>query len=182
MDDGISQNQANCNGLNDFIDMIYWAHLYVKCKIQKHCYICYPNFNCQHIYLALSEFASWQKTNLAKDYCVDFSCHFSQQLPGTRRLVCSVWKQDMTTAEIWWRHEIDTFSVLLVLREKNPPVTDGLPHKVHVIRCFDFLFVISLKKVSTKKWNPVCVRPPWRSNDVTEMVCLSDIPSLLTVL
>ena len=40
----------------------------------------------------------------------------------------------------WWRHQMETFSVLLVLCEGNPPVAGGLPSQVSDAEFWRFLW------------------------------------------
>ena len=44
----------------------------------------------------------------------------------------------------WWRHQMETFSVLLALCEGNPPVTGGFPSQRPVTRSFDIFFYLRL--------------------------------------
>ena len=51
-----------------------------------------------------------------------------------------------------WRHQIETFSALLVLCKGNPPVTGGFPSQSSITLSFDvFLFVFSSAPEQTVK-------------------------------
>ena len=43
---------------------------------------------------------------------------------------------------VWWRHQMETFSVSLTLCKGNPPVTRGFPSQRPVMRSFVFFSVI----------------------------------------
>ena len=60
-----------------------------------------------------------------------------------------------------WRHQIEAFSVLLVLCEGNPPVTGGLPSQRPVTRSFDVFF--SLNKRQSKQSRRLWFDTPSRS-------------------
>ena len=47
---------------------------------------------------------------------------------------------------IWWRNQMEIFSALLALCEKNPPVTGGFPSQRPVMRCVDDFFDLRLNK------------------------------------
>ena len=67
---------------------------------------------------------------------------------------------------IWWRHQIETFSALLVLCEGNPSVTAGFPSQRPVTRSFDILFDLRLSnrfnKHSRRRWFETQSRSLWR--------------------
>ena len=46
----------------------------------------------------------------------------------------------------WWRHQMETFSALLVLCEGNPAVTGGFPSQRSVTQSFDVFFDLRLNK------------------------------------
>ena len=46
----------------------------------------------------------------------------------------------------WWRHQMKTFSALLILCEGNPPFTGGCPSQRPVKRSFDIFFDMRLNK------------------------------------
>ena len=63
----------------------------------------------------------------------------------------------------WWRHQIDTFSMLLALCEGNPSVTEGFPSQRSVTRSFDVFFDVRLNKRLKKKSRYRRFETPWRS-------------------
>ena len=56
-----------------------------------------------------------------------------------------------TDSDAWWRHQMETFSALLALCERNPPVTSGVPLRRPVTRSFDFFFDLRLNKRLSKE-------------------------------
>ena len=46
----------------------------------------------------------------------------------------------------WWRHQLETFSLLLALCAGNSLVTGEIPAQRPVTRCFDVVFDLSLNK------------------------------------
>ena len=56
----------------------------------------------------------------------------------------------------WWRHEVETFSALLVLCERNLAVTGGFPFQRPVTRSFSVLYDLCsnkrLSKQSRRRW------------------------------
>ena len=51
----------------------------------------------------------------------------------------------------WWRHQMDTFSALPALCERNPPVTGRFPSQRPVTRSFDIFFDLRLNKRLSKQ-------------------------------
>ena len=49
-------------------------------------------------------------------------------------------------ANWWWRHQMETFLVLLALCVENSPVTGEFPAQRPVTRSFDVFFDLSLNK------------------------------------
>ena len=66
----------------------------------------------------------------------------------------------------WWRHQMETFSALLVICAGNSPVTGEFPAQRPVTRSFDVFFYLCLNKRLSKQWRgwwfetPSC--PLWR--------------------
>ena len=52
---------------------------------------------------------------------------------------------------IWWRHQMETFSVLLAICSKNLPVTGEFPTQRLVTRSFDVFFYLCLTKRVSKQ-------------------------------
>ena len=76
---------------------------------------------------------------------------------------------------IWWRHQMKTFSVVLALCAGNSPVTGEFPTQRPVTRSFDAFFDLRLNKRSNKQlwgcWFETPSRPLWRhSNDMRNFV------------
>ena len=66
----------------------------------------------------------------------------------------------------WWRHQMETFSVLLALCAGNLPVTDEFPAKRPVTQSFDIFFDLRLNKWWSKQslgwWFETPSRSLWR--------------------
>ena len=66
----------------------------------------------------------------------------------------------------WWRHQMETFSALLVLCEKNSPVTAEFPPHSPVMGRLDVFFDLRLNKRSSKphrrRWFEAPSRSLWR--------------------
>ena len=70
----------------------------------------------------------------------------------------------------WWRHQMETFSVLLALCVGNSPVTGEFPSHRPVTRSFDVFFVLRLNNQLSKHsrgwWVEMQSRPLWRHCNV----------------
>ena len=66
----------------------------------------------------------------------------------------------------WWRHQMETFSSLLVLCEGNSSVTGGFPSQRQVTRSLDVYFDLRLnkrlRKQSRHRWFETPSRSLWR--------------------
>ena len=68
--------------------------------------------------------------------------------------------------DIWWRHQMETFSTLLAICAGNSPVTGEFPAQRPVTRSLDVFFDLRLNKRLSKQWwgwwfeTPLC--PLWR--------------------
>ena len=49
--------------------------------------------------------------------------------------------ENLSVRSAWWRYQMEAFSALLALCERNPPVTGGFPSQRPVTRSFDFFFL-----------------------------------------
>ena len=74
-------------------------------------------------------------SNVIRDECIPFG--YSDDVRSTFMLL--VW---LTTA--WWHHLMGTFSALLPVCERNPPVTNEFPSQRPVTRSFDVYFDLCL--------------------------------------
>ena len=59
------------------------------------------------------------------------------------------WQQFHST---WWRHQMETFSVLLAICAGNSPVPGEFPTKRPVTLSFDVFFDLRLNKRPSKQW------------------------------
>ena len=77
--------------------------------------------------------------------------------------LCNVHADDYVP---WWRHQMETFSALLVLCAGNSPVTGEFPAQRPVTRSFDVFFDLRQNKRLSKQcwgwWFERAVRPLWR--------------------
>ena len=65
-----------------------------------------------------------------------------------------------TQSKLWWDHQIETYSVLLVLCAGNSPVTGEFPAQRPVTRSFDVFFDLHLnKRLSKQSWGWWFVMP-----------------------
>ena len=73
----------------------------------------------------------------------------------------------------WWRHQMETFSALLVLFEGNSPVTGEFPSQGPVTRTFDVFFDLRLNKrlskPSRRRWFETPSRSLWRHCNVSNI-------------
>ena len=78
-----------------------------------------------------------------------------------RALGWSAWKE-----QSWWRHQMETFSTLLVICAGNSPVTGEFPAQRPVTRCFDVFFDLRLnERLNKQSWGWWFEMPPrslWR--------------------
>ena len=63
----------------------------------------------------------------------------------------------------WWRHQMETFSVLLALCAGNSSVTGEFPSQRPVTRSFDVFSDLDLNKRSSKQSWGWWFETPWRS-------------------
>ena len=81
----------------------------------------------------------------------------------------------MTITMARTKEQLASFSVLLVLCERKPPVTGGFPSQRPVTRSFDVCFVLRLKKQLNKNRDPGDLRSHRAHHDVNIMnyiICL----------
>ena len=71
----------------------------------------------------------------------------------------------------WWRHQMETFSALLVLCAGNSPVSSEFPAQRPVTRSFDVFFDLHLNKRLSKQswgwWFETPSRSLWRHRNVS---------------
>ena len=81
----------------------------------------------------------------------------------------------------WWRHQMETFSVLLAICAGNSPVPGEFPAQRPVTRSFDVFFdLCSNKRLSKQSWGwwfetPSC--PLWRHRNVVTLSSKLYVPS-----
>ena len=70
----------------------------------------------------------------------------------------------------WWRHQMETFSALLVLCAGNSPVAGEFPPRRPMTRSFDVFFGLRLNKrlckQSRRRWFETPSHSLWRHNNV----------------
>ena len=78
----------------------------------------------------------------------------------------------------WWRHQMETFSVLLAICAGNSPVTDEFPTQRPVTRSFDVIFDLRLNKRLSKQswgwWFETLSRSFWRHCKAQSMLFVLD--------
>ena len=71
-----------------------------------------------------------------------------------------------TSGMAWWRHQMETLSVLLAICARNSPVNGEFPAQRPVTRSFDVFFDLRLNKRLSKHswgwWFETLSRPLWR--------------------
>ena len=76
----------------------------------------------------------------------------------------------------WWRHQMEAFSALLALCERNPPVPGGSPSQRPVTQSFDVLFDVRLNKrlckQSRRRWFETPSRSLWRHCNALYDLCI----------
>ena len=60
--------------------------------------------------------------------------------------------RDPIQIHTWWRHQMETFSALLVICARNSPVPGEFPTQRPVTRSFDVFFDLRLNKRLSKQW------------------------------
>ena len=74
----------------------------------------------------------------------------------------------------WWRHQMETFSALLVICAGNSPVAGEFSAQRPVTRSFDVFFDLRLNKLLSKQssgwWFNTLSRPLWRHCNVFRVV------------
>ena len=77
--------------------------------------------------------------------------------------------------DLWWRHQMETFSAVLAICAGNSPVLGEFPTQRPVTRSFDVFFDLRLNKRLSKQswgwWLETLSRPLWRHRNVHVMVC-----------
>ena len=74
-----------------------------------------------------------------------FLWYLGHQALGSRGLCCRFCPCD--NQNTWWRHQMETFSMLLAICVGNSPVTGEFPTKRPVTRSFDVFWLVNKKKV-----------------------------------
>ena len=100
-----------------------------------------------------------------------YKIHFTyQNICSTQkfpvRQICIVQPKRLQLNKIWWRHQIETFSVLLALCEWNPQASGGVPSQRPMTRKFDVFFDLNpnkrLIKQPSRRWFETPSRSLWR--------------------
>ena len=71
----------------------------------------------------------------------------------------------------WWHHQMETFPMLLVLCEGNPPVTGGFPSQRPETRSFDVFFDLCMNKLLKNNRDAGDLRRNCTHYDVIVMIC-----------
>ena len=104
---------------------------------------------------------------------VDFPCGQYVKGKGCKKIKAPIFKLFPVSCDgsiSWWRHQMETFSVLLAICAGNSPVTGEFPAQRPVTRSFDIFFGLRLNgrlsKQSWDWWFETPSRPLWRHNNV----------------
>ena len=100
---------------------------------------------------------------------VEELCHFLLWLNISAASCYSNSADDISHDGAWWRHQMETFSALLVVCAGNSPVTGEFPAQRPVTRSFNVFFDMRLnKRLSKRSWDwwfetPWC--PLWHNRN-----------------
>ena len=83
---------------------------------------------------------------------------------------------------IWWRHQMETFSALLAICAGNSPVPGEFPAQRPMTRSFDVFFDIRLNKRSWGWWFETLSCPLWRHCNDGELDVFPPCNLLITLL
>ena len=90
-------------------------------------------------------------------------------LPDISTYTCQ-YRHQLQPAISWWRHQMETFSALLVLCVGNSPVTGEFPTQRPVMQRFEVFFDLRLRKWLRKQsrrwWFKTPLRSLWRHSNV----------------
>ena len=78
-------------------------------------------------------------------------------------------------SNVWWRHQMETFSALLAICAGKSPVTGEFPAQRPVTRSFDVFFNLRLNKRLSKQswgwWFETPTHPLWRHCNIYSAKC-----------
>ena len=88
-------------------------------------------------------------------------------------VLCEHEFQQITSCS-WWRHQMETFSALLIICAENSPGAGEFPTQRPVTRSFDVFFDLRLNKRLSKQpwgwWFETPSRPSWRHRNVNIII------------
>ena len=94
-------------------------------------------------------------------------------------------EQSTTKLCWWWRHQMETFSILLGLCEGNLPVVDEFPSQRPVTHSFDVFFYLHLNKRLSKQsrrlWIETPMLPLWRHSILYHGTCICILRQILGI-
>ena len=90
-------------------------------------------------------------------YQYAFSCRLHLHCPTIKKvmllLLLPLLLIQLNHVSTWWRHQVKTFSALLVICAGNSPATDEFPAQNPVTRSFDVFFDLRLNiRLSKQSW------------------------------
>ena len=104
--------------------------------------------------------------------CVNYFENAWSIFPDLERLLKLFFKGEHS----WWRHQMETFSVLLALCAGNSPVSGEFAAQRPVTRIFDVFFDLRLIKRLNKHsrgwWFETLLRPLWRQCNIPYLSCV----------
>ena len=84
----------------------------------------------------------------------------------------SPWCCQSSYARSWWRHQMETFAVLLAICAGNSPVPGEFPSQRPVTQTFDVYFYLRLNKRLSKRswgwWFETLSSPLWRHSSMQQ--------------
>ena len=142
-----SSTFANNRKGSKSVEYICWRYIYQDINLT----------NCKTLQM-MRKMQKWQIREI-----VQSSISQKQELA---RLHIWAWYVYCISKQIWWRHQMETFSALLALCAGNSPVTGEFPSKRPVTQSFDIFFDLRLNKRLCKQswgwWFETQSRSLWR--------------------
>ena len=94
-----------------------------------------------------------QCQNLKIDKLMDTGiCQTLLSVPESESWLPKIQPSKIIFLPTWWRHQMETFSVLLAICAGNSPVPGEFPTQRPVTRSFDVFFDLCLNKQLSKQW------------------------------
>ena len=101
---------------------------------------------------ALFQIVAWHRPGdkpLSEPVMVGYWCIYAS--PGLNEFFADSYRFICLYSSPWWRHQMETFSALLVLCAGNSPVTSEFPSQRPLTRSFDVFYDLGLNKRLSKQ-------------------------------